>query len=67
MAEADRNSKIKSLSLTASRLFSEIPLKPSCLATNSLSIGKKVPAKAAEPKGRTLKRFSNTGKNLSPF
>jgi len=67
MAEADKNSKIKSLSLTASRLFSEIPLKPSYKATYSLFMGKEVPAKAAEPKGRTLKRFSNTGKNLSPF
>jgi len=40
MAEADKNSKIKSLSLTASRLFSAICLKPSWEATNSLSIGK---------------------------
>jgi len=40
MAEADKNSKIKSLSLTASRLFSEICLKPSWEATNSLSMGR---------------------------
>lgn len=46
--KADRNSKIKFLSLTASKPFSKTLITPSCIATNSLSIGKEGPVKAAE-------------------
>jgi ketol-acid reductoisomerase len=51
--EDERNSIIKSLSLTASILLLEISLKPSKEATYVRSMSKDVPAKAPDPKGIT--------------
>src|SRR4030042_1052750 len=50
------NSKRKSRSLTASRLFLKTRGKPSSAATNFGSMGKVVPARAAAPRGETLMR-----------
>ena len=47
----DKDSRTKSLSLTASIEFSIGFLKPNALAVSNLSIGNDVPAKAADPKG----------------
>ena len=55
-AAQERNSTTKSRSATASMLFEATERKPSSRATNFLSMGKLVPAKAAAPSGKTLMR-----------
>ena len=51
------NSSTKSRSLETSRLLAATPSKPSSLATNSRSIGRLVPARAAAPSGSTFSRL----------
>ena len=51
IAQADAISTQKSLSDTPSKLFLTIPSKFNLSATNSLSIGYVVPAKAQDPNG----------------
>ena len=55
-ASAATNSIAKSRSDTASSEFSATPSNPSSRATNSRSIGKLVPARAAAPSGRRFTR-----------
>ncbi|MNY58813.1 hypothetical protein D3C86_1951970 [compost metagenome] len=57
MDALERNSKMKSRSLTASKEFSYTRPNPSCSATKWRSIGKVVPASAPAPSGSMSTRL----------
>jgi hypothetical protein len=56
MLKAERTSRAKSREATASREFRMGALKPSSRAVKWRSMGKPVPARAAAPRGLSLRR-----------
>ena len=60
MLAADRNSRAKSRSLTASSEFAAGSVNPSSSAVRCRSIGNPVPASAPAPSGDTFRRASES-------